>query len=222
MDVLLDTNIGKIEIEMNATNPSYLHTRNMAYICDTYSHYTMVGEDYLEDVRIIQINFTYGLKNEKEIVRKYYMQDKTEKKYVKNMMIIEYNMDRIKNIWYSKNEKEIEKYRYLIMLDLEPVELEKLGKKDRLVKEYKMIVEMVNNDPNFKRRISEEEDRRKCFNSEISLAEKRGINKGLQKGKNEQAIETAKNLILEGISSDIISKCTRISIEEIEKLKEAE
>ena len=215
MDVLLDTNIGKIEIEMNATNPSYLHTRNMAYICDTYSHYTMVGEDYLEDVGIIQINFTYGLKNEKEIVRKYYMQDKTEKKYVKNMMIIEYNMDRIKNIWYSKNEKEIEEYRYLIMLDLELDELEKLGKKDRLVKEYKMIVEMVNNDPNFKRRISEEEDRRKCYNSEISLAKKRG--------KNEQAIETAKSLLKLGINTvEQIAECTNLSIEEIQKLKETE
>lgn len=30
MDILLDTNIGKIEIEMNATTPDYLHVRNMA------------------------------------------------------------------------------------------------------------------------------------------------------------------------------------------------
>ncbi len=31
--------------------------------------------------------------------------------------------------WYSKNEKEIEKYKYLIMLDLKPRELKELEKK---------------------------------------------------------------------------------------------
>ncbi len=50
-------------------------------------------------------------------------------------------------------KKKIEKYKYLIMLDLKIGELKELEKKDRLVKEYKTIVEIVNNDPNFTRRI---------------------------------------------------------------------
>ncbi len=60
MDILLDTNIGKVEIEMNATTPDYLYVRNMAYFCDTYSYYTLTEEDYLEEMQKIQINFTFG------------------------------------------------------------------------------------------------------------------------------------------------------------------
>ena len=46
----------------------------------------LVGEDYTEDVQIIQINLTYGMKDE-ELVRKYFIQDKTGKKYVQNFQI---------------------------------------------------------------------------------------------------------------------------------------
>lgn len=106
MDILLDKNIGKVEIEMNATTPDYLHARNMAYLCDTYSYYTLTGEDYLEEMQMIQINFTFGLKREKEIKREYYIQDKQEKKFVKNFKIIEYNMDKIMEFCYFKNEKK--------------------------------------------------------------------------------------------------------------------
>lgn len=115
--------------------------------------------------------------------------------------------------WYSKNEKEIEKYKYLIMLDLKPGELKELEKKDRLVKEYKMIVEIVNNDPNFTRRISEEEDRRMCYNSDIRIATK--------KGAKQNSLEIAKKMLqIPNITIDQIATCTNLSLEEIATLKE--
>ena len=33
-------------------------------------------------------------------------------------------------LWYNKNEKELEKSKYIVMLNLEKEELEKLSKKD--------------------------------------------------------------------------------------------
>ncbi len=85
--------------------------------------------------------------------------------------------------WYSKNEKEIEKYKYLIMLDLGLEDLEKLSKKDKVVEEHKMDVEIINRDVRFREYMIEEENKRKCYNSDISIAKE----EGLQKGMKEQA-----------------------------------
>lgn len=214
-DILLTTNHGKIDIEMNACVKDYLHARNMAYQCDNYSHYTLVGEEYTEEMQIIQINFTYGLGEEdKRIVRKYYTQDDTQKKFVKNFLIIEYNMDKIMEFWYSKDEKNIEKYKYFIMLDLMPEDLNKLSEKDKVVEEYKMNVEIINRDVRFREYMSEEEDRRKCYNSDISIAKKEGAK--------QNSIEVAINLLAEGIPIPVIARSTNLLEEEIEKLKNNE
>ena len=217
-DIFLNTDKGKIDIEMNACVKDYLYARNTAYLCDTYSHYTLVGENYTEDVQIIQINFTYEMsKKEQEILRKYYIQDKEQNKFVKNFVIYEYNMDRIMEFWYAKNEKEIEKYKYLIMLDLGQEDLKKLSKKDRLVEKYKMDVEIINRNSRFREYMSEEEDRRKCFNSEMYYARK----KGLEEGKKENSIEVAKKMLqMPTITLEQIAECTNLSVEEIETLKE--
>lgn len=92
-------------------------------------------------------------------------------------------MDKIMEFWYSKNEKEIEKYKYLIMLDLGLEDLEKLSKKDKVVEEHKMDVEIINRDVRFREYMIEEENKRKCYNSDISIAKE----EGLQKGMKEQA-----------------------------------
>ncbi len=69
---MLITNQGRIGIEVNSEPKSYLHVRNLAFLCDNYAHYTLKGSAYLEDIRIIQINFTYGLpKKDKELLRTY-------------------------------------------------------------------------------------------------------------------------------------------------------
>ena len=36
-DVLLNTNVGKIILDINANNKNYVHPRNVAYLCDLYS-----------------------------------------------------------------------------------------------------------------------------------------------------------------------------------------
>ena len=141
MDILLNTDKGIIGVEMNARRKDYLHARNASYQCDSYAHYTLRGDEYTEEIQVIQINFTYEMdKSDKKLVRKYYIQDEEQNKYVKNFLIIEFNMDRIMDFWYSKNEKEIEKYKYLIMLDLGLEDLEKLSKDDRVVEKFKMNI----------------------------------------------------------------------------------
>ena len=107
-DVILKTEVGKIEIEVNACNEEYVRPRNMAYISNIYTNHTLVGKDYSEEVPIIQINFSYGLKNNEKI-RVYKIQDDSRKEYVKNFTIYEINMEYYKKIWDMGMKRKLKK-----------------------------------------------------------------------------------------------------------------
>ena len=169
VDVMLKTNVGKIELEINACSAPYVHPRNMAFISNIYSNHTLVGQDYSEEVPIIQINFSYGLKDNEKI-RKYKMRDETGLEYVKNFTIYEINMEYYKEIWDNKNEKEIDKNKYYIMLDLDESELEKISKKDRMVENFMEELKKVNGNPEFQAYMTYEEDQQKIFFSVLSKA----------------------------------------------------
>ena len=130
-------------------------------------------------------------------------------------------MDYYDKIWYSKNEEEIKKNQYMIMLDLDKKELENMPK-DKIVDKYITKVTIVNDDPEFQKYMSEEEDKRKIQNSLLSEAKETGytsgINDGISKGENKKSIEIAKNLLSMNMSLEDISKATGLLIEEINKL----
>lgn len=90
------TEKGLIGIELNATFKDYLHARNMAFHCDNYAHYTLVGKEYTEDLQIIQINFTYELMKKEE----------TKK--------LDLDIVEVYEMQNSKDKRNIEKYKYLI------------------------------------------------------------------------------------------------------------
>ena len=60
VDLSLDTNVGYINVEVNSNPDEYVHPRNFSYLADTYSHDTLVGEEYSEEIMYIQINLSYG------------------------------------------------------------------------------------------------------------------------------------------------------------------
>ena len=83
---------------------------------------------------------------------------------------------------------------------------------------YMKEVNKVNEDPKFREYMSVEEDQRKIQNSLISEAEERGIEKGLEQGRNTRNIEIAKNLLSMNMPIDGVMKATGLSKEEIEKI----
>ena len=219
VDALVYAGDKKIEIEINSENRDYVRPRNMAYLCNIYQSHTLRGEEYNEDTDIIQINFTYGLGEKKEAKREYKVRDKEGKEYVKNFKIHEINMDYYKKIWYDKNEDEIEKNKYIVMLDLDKEELEKMPK-DKIVDKYITNVTIVNDDPEFQEYMSKEEDERKIKNSLLTEAREEGINLGIEKGINSRNTEIAQNMIKKNIDIEVISDVTGLEIDKINKLKE--
>ena len=225
VDAIVHTGNKKIEIEINSQNKDYLHTRSTAYICNIYQSNASVGDTYNEDTDIIQVNLTWGLGRNNDEMKIYKIMNEKGELYVKNFIIYEINMDYYDKIWYSKNEDEIKKNQYMIMLDLDKKELENMPK-DKIVDKYITNVTIVNDDPEFQKYMSEEEDKKKIQNSLLSEAKEEGIsqgytsgiNDGISKGENKKTIEIAKNMLKKNMSIEDISDITGLSIEEINKL----
>ncbi len=134
--------------------------------------------------------------------------------YVKNFIIYEINMDYYNKIWYSKNEDEIKKNQYMIMLDLDKKELKSMPK-DKIVDKYITNVTIVNDDPEFQKYMSEEEDKKKIQNSLLSEAKESGYTSGI----NDGIKQTAKNMLNKNMPLEDISDITGLSIEEINELR---
>ena len=222
VDAIVHTGNKKIEIEINSQNKDYLHTRSTAYICNIYQSNASVGDTYNEDTDIIQVNLTWGLGRNNDEMKIYKIMNEKGELYVKNFIIYEINMDYYDKIWYSKNEDEIKKNQYMIMLDLDKKELKNMPK-DKIVDKYITNVTIVNDDPEFQKYMSEEEDKKKIQNSLLSEAKEEGISQGISQGYtsgiNDGIKQTAKNLLSMNMPIEDISKATGLSIEEINKLK---
>ena len=218
VDAIVHTCNKKIEIEINSQNKDYLHTRSTAYICNIYQSNASVGDTYNEDTDIIQVNLTWGLGRNNDEMKIYKIMNEKGELYVKNFIIYEINMDYYDKIWYSKNEEEIKKNQYMIMLDLDKKELKNMPK-DKIVDKYITNVTIVNDDPEFQKYMSEEEDKKKIQNSLLSEARENGINDGISKGVSQEKASIAKNLLSMNMPIEDISKATGLSVEEINKLR---
>ena len=221
VDAIVHTGNKKIEIEINSQNKNYLHTRSTAYICNIYQSNASVGDTYNEDTDIIQVNLTWGLGKNNDEMKIYKIMNEKGELYVKNFIIYEINMDYYDKIWYSKNEDEIKKNQYMIMLDLDKKELKNMPK-DKIVDKYITNVTIVNDDPEFQKYMSEEEDKKKIQNSLLSEAKEEGISQGIEQGYtsgiNDGIKQTAKSMLNKNMPIEDISDITGLSIEEINKL----
>ena len=152
-----------------------------------------------------------------EHLKKYFLADEeTGEALSKNLILYIFNMDRIKDIWYSKDEKLIEKYKYLIMLDLNKEELENLALKDKKVGKYNMELKSVNVSVGINDWISEEKDKEMWKNTYIEEGKEQGIEQGAKQKQREMII----NLNNLDTPIEVIAKASNLSIEEVEKIIE--
>ena len=148
-------------------------------------------------------------KKDNKICRIYTLND-GEKNFVRNFKIVEWNMDKVLNYWYAKDEVNIQKFKYLIMLDLNEEDLAKLSN-DRKVMKFMNEVKKVNEDPEFFSYMTKEEDEEKCHNTELKEAN--------EAGKKEEKIEIAKIMFKKHIPMKDIIEITELTEEELKKLK---
>lgn len=215
--------MGKINVEVNSNMQSYTKDRNLAYICSVYSQNILSGQNYTNENKSIQINLSYGIKNDGKIYRVYKMQDDEQINFSNNLIVYEFNMDKIMEFWYSKDEELIKKYKFLIMLNLGQRDLDKLAKNDKKVGKYKMELESVNVSIGINDWISEEQDKEFIKNTLLIEGYKNGLKQGIEQGV-EQGVEQGRkdaqrefvlNLFDAKMSIEEIAKISKISKEEV-------
>ena len=215
VDTIVYTDNEVFNIEINTSLDDSVLVRNTCYIMNTYSRYFLRGENYNSSRKFVQINLNYG-RNNNSLFNEYKIMDKSLNILVNNFLIYHFNMDKYMEFWYNKNNKEIEKNKYLIMLDLSKEDLISLSKKDKVVSNYMERLNNVNEDPRFQSYMSAEEDDRKMLNTYKMKAEKaydEGMNQGIKKTKKE----ICNFMIEKGYSKENISDILNINIDKIEK-----
>ena len=125
-------------------------------------------------------------------------------------------MDYYLDFWYNEDEEMIEKYKYIIMMNLDVENLSKLSKKSKVVGKYMEEIERVNQDPKFIEYMSTEEDERKMMNTMLKRAREEGLEEGLEQGI-EQGIEQGKielmkKLLEKGFSKEEVSDLLDVPI----------
>ena len=145
------------------------------------------------------------------------MNDKN-KKYIDNFEILEYNMDKITNYWYNSDVDKVNKYKHLIMLDLEKNDLDEMSNGDDLVKEYEDKVTDLNNQETFRSFMTYEEDQKLIQNTEKKMAYEEGISQGIFQGIEQRNVEIAKNMLAKKMDISTISELTGLDADTLEKL----
>lgn len=207
LDLRILTDNKNINIEVNSCYKTYMHVRNMAYMCNLYERHILTGKIYNNKTEFIQINLTYGIpKKDTKIIRRYEMSDDDGKLFVNNFVIYEINMEKIMNFWYDNKKEEIEKFKYLIMLDLGEENLKKLSKTDKVVEKYMERLVRINENPEFQEYMSKEEDDKRIRNSE------------LEEGIKTRTVEIVNNMLKHGDDINYISEITNLSVDEIKEI----
>ena len=122
-------------------------------------------------------------------------------KIVDNLKIYEINLAKYKEFCYNKGIKN----SIIAMIDMSYEELSKV-KGDKLMEKLKDEATKLNNDDDFVKFMSDEDEERLLKNSYI------------QEGIEQQTIELTKKMLKENIDINQISKITGLSTNEITKL----
>ena len=157
-----------------------------------------------------------GNKRGRENIINYYIRDNKGVVLSDKLLYSEIYIDNFVKMYYNKDE-EIEKYKYLIMLGLDIESLRIFSEEygDEIVRKYREEFEKIASRKVFEPWLSEEEDEEKIRNTLIDMGYERGLDQGIE----QRNIEIAKNLLKQGLSIDIISSVTGLSIAEVEELK---
>ena len=208
LDLLVKTDEGEVNIEINTSFYATLHRRNLAYICNRYSNGLKPGEDYSKMLKYMQLNLTSTDNKEVPPFEKYLLKGElTNKNYVDNLVIYEFNLPKLKDECYNN-------YRFLLLLDAEEDDLKRLSKGDELMEKLEREITRLNDDNDFIRLMSEEEEIESLRKTHLSEA----YNNGKDEGILEEKHKIAKEMLNDNVPIETVAKYTNLSIEKINNL----
>ncbi len=213
-----------INIEMNKNKTKSNLERNLDYMFRLHGGgMKSGGEEHYETCWQININ-NFTFKGKKEVIDEYMIINLKDGKeiYTNKVHIFNIYLPNIR----KKDYNNLEDYEKLLLVFNENDDevLNMLSKDDEIMKEYikdskgasekEEIIGLYDKELNddMLKRMEINENREEAFNE--------GIRKGVQEGISSNQRETAKKMLQRNLSFDLVSECTGLSVEELEKLKE--
>ena len=217
LDLILKTDKGVINVEVNYGYKEELPYRNFLYFCKLISTSVRKNKSYTNINKHIQLNITWNLQryidydiSNRKIIKCHVSDDETHDKYYDEIFeIVHINMDYYEKIWYHGN---IKKENPFLMLLAAPSEdkMDMISKGDKIMEELSKKVKKLNQNPEIIDVITQNED--EIINNTM-------YEKGISQGISQGIEQTAKNLLKMKMNLNDISKATGLSIKEIEKLR---
>lgn len=231
-DLVVEVKNKVINLEMNNSYYKKLMDRNFEYISKLKSN--IVGESYNHIKKVIQINFdNFNMYKDERVIIKFEMRDERGLKEGVSLESYHVILPNVKEKYYNEDSKDDLIVKLVIFVTERDEELQKLiDEHIELRPVGKKIVE-ISRDEELNGVYNREEHERRVRNSLIEDAledgwnrgKKEGIEKGIEKGIeqgieqgiNENRLKTAKALIDEKVSVDIITKVTGLTKDELNK-----
>ena len=226
VDIALESNEMLVNVEVNSVRSRKNERKNNMYICRLVLRQTRNAEDYSKRFKkVCQINLnTYSVTNDDRfVVRSRLLDDKTYEEIHSFFEIYDINLAKILDMDYTKLMKDnesLEKLLYLLISDDERL-IKKVYDGDDFM--AKIIREVKNNSDDFDNLLRYNRDvifdgneKEEAFEDGVE----RGVKKGYKLGIEQKAIEDAKAMLQENCNVDLVCRVTKLSLDEVEKLKE--
>ena len=195
LDVLVDSDDGEINIEVNSYSNKYLHRRNASYIFSRYSSAVSRAGSFKDMKNYIQINLTYKENNDNLKMKSIYklLEVSDYEEYIDNLTIYEFNLSKIKEAWYNGDRS----HNIMALLDADDCELDTMSEGDEIMDRFKDEVKNINRGLGDVQFMDPDKDAEMIFNtildSEKEIAQKEGREKGLKEGREEGREEGIKH-----------------------------
>lgn len=222
VDVALESNEMLVNVEVNSVRSRKNERKNNMYICHLVLRQTRNAEDYSKKFKkVYQINLnTYSVTNDDRfIVRSRLLDDKTYEEIHSFFEIYDINLAKILDMDYTKlmkDDESLEKLLYLLISDDERL-IKKVYDGDDFM--AKIIREVKNNSDDFDNLLRYNRD--VIFDgNEKEEAFEDGLERGVKKGYKLGVEQTAKEMLQENCDVNLICRVTKLSLDEVERLKE--
>ena len=219
-----EKNIDKYIVEMNSSQT--MPWRNVFYAYKVAGGGISIDEDkYVKTYDTILINFNYFAKVKSNLLEMITMRYKDGTIYDDSTKIFEVNMAKAKDMSYNYADKQEEQVAIISRMFMTTSSLELDKESDKLMskKDTEKLVNRakeLSSDDGYIRLFDKEENYKELIrNTELAKAREEGKLEGMKLGSKEAKIDDAKNLIKIGLTNEQIVEVTKISIEEIDKLR---
>ena len=212
-DIVIEYEDMTINLEAYTRFDNSSLNKSMYYVMKIYVGYLQVGDFYKDIGKVIQINFVDNatMMLGDEAITSFYLTseyDSSVKLIPDKFSIKIVQIDKIRKLGYNENDL-IKWLRFIAAKDYE--ERKRIAEGDGLLMEFNEWVNKYVNDEETKELLAKWSD---------YIAENKGYEEGIEEGSKQKAYEIAKSMLEESIPIEAIAKFTKLSIKEIEALKE--